>query len=75
MDILMIPYYKCEVLIIRRYQIHQLDLPNLTSITSVGDSFAYPNTVILESISNIVQNVNLPDSFKNVIISEINSNN
>ena len=46
-------YYKCEVFIIRVYRIHQLDLPNLTSITSDGESFAYPNTVILESISNI----------------------
>ena len=52
-DIMIIHHYKCEVLIIRIYRIHQLDLPNLTSITSQGYSFEYTNTVILESISNI----------------------
>ena len=54
MEIMMIHHrYKCEVIIIRIYQIHQLDLPNLTSITSQGESFDYYDTVILESISNI----------------------
>ena len=53
-EIIMIHHhYKCEVFIIRIYRIHQLDLPNLTSITSQGYSFEYPHTVILESISNI----------------------
>ena len=41
------------------------DLPNLTSITSKGESFKYPRSVTLSNIPNL-QTVNLPYSFRYV---------
>ena len=48
------------------------NLPKLTSITSNGDSFEYPRSIILSNIPNL-QTVYLPYSFRNVRSKSITS--
>ena len=48
-------HWQCEVIMKWLEMICCVDLPNLTSITSEGESFVFPRCVTLESIMKLSQ--------------------